>query len=149
MPKRFLFVLLTIFTVPLLFQCVSTPVDKPLILVDKTEVDLIIKHFNTVCYSILRGDTKAIYDNYLSSSIKESQTYDEFVRDYYSNKETYNKLFSGAILKQISPEEKMASAIVVWGSGESSLIEFVKENNTWKINHLRGPALVFDQNAKK
>ena len=148
MSKRFLIVLPTIFTALLLFQCVSTPVDKPMNVVNKADEDAVIKHFNAVCYSILKGDTKTVYDEYLSASIQKSQSYDEFVNDYNTNKENYIKLFSGAILKQISPEDKLASAIVVWGSGEHALIEFAKENNIWKINHLRGPAVVIDQNMK-
>jgi len=148
MSKRFLIALSIIFTALLLFQCVSTPVDEPIIVVDKAEVNAVIKHFNEACYSILKGDTKTVYDKYLSASIQKAQSYDEFVNEYNTNKENYIKLFSGAILKQISPEDKLTSAIVVWGSGESALIEFAKENNIWKINHLRGPAVVFDQNMK-
>ncbi|MFH1232098.1 MAG: hypothetical protein V1709_11460 [Planctomycetota bacterium] len=149
MSKGFLMVIVTVFTSLLLFQCMSTPADKPMIVVDKAKVDAIIKDFNVVCYSMLKGDIKTVYDKYLSASIQESQSYDAFVNDYNINKENYKRLFSGAMLKQISPEDKLASALVVWGSGgEPSVIEFAKENNTWKINYLRGPAVVFDQNVK-
>lgn len=141
-------IIATIFMLLLLSQCVSTPADKPILIVKKSTVDAIIKDFNVICYSMLKGDTQTIYAKYLSSSIQDSQSYDEFVTDYETNKETYKRLFSGAILKQIAPEDNLASAIIVWGNGDSALIEFIKENSIWKINHLRGPAVVFDHNMK-
>lgn len=141
-------VIATIFILLLLSQCVSTPADKPILIVKKSTVDAIIKDFNTICYSMLKGDTQTIYAKYLSSSIQDFQSYEEFVNDYEANKETYKRLFSGAILKQIAPEDNLASAIIVWGNGDSALIEFAKENNIWKVNHLRGPVVVFDHNMK-
>jgi hypothetical protein len=126
---------------------VSTPVDTNSIVIDKEAVESVVKNFNGVCYGMLKGDTKTVYDKYLSISVQNNQSYDDFVKDYDSNKETYNKLFSGAILKGVATEDKLASAIVVWGTGESSVIEFIKENNTWKINFLREPAKVFNQGA--
>lgn len=142
-------VIATIFISLLLSQCVSTPVDKPGIVVEKATVDAIIKDFNAISYSMLKGDTKTVYAKYLSTSIQNSQSYDEFVSDYNANKETYIRLFSGATLKQISsPEGNLVSTIVLWGNGESAVIEFIKENNIWKINHLIGPAAGFDHNMK-
>ncbi|MDI6733043.1 MAG: hypothetical protein QME51_02760 [Planctomycetota bacterium] len=140
-----MFTILSIILSLLLSGCVSsTPaprIDKSII----KEQRLIDDNFKTICNLMLKGKISTVYDKYFSGSLKNLQSYDEFVKGYNENKKSWDLLFKGAILKQISPEEKLASAIVVWGTGETSLIEFFKEDKIWKINFLRGPAVVFER----
>lgn len=93
---------------------------------------------------MLSGDTKKVYDRYLSRFSRTQQTYDEFAGEYESNRKTWLELFNGARLKHIAPEERAASAVVLWGNGESSLIEFAREDGDWKINYLRPSPAVID-----
>jgi len=100
--------------------------------------------FSDVCRLMLNGEIKTVYDKYLSKKPREIQSYEEFVKEYEANKKSWQELFNGAMLKQIAPVDKIASAIVLWGTRDSSLIEFSKEDGGWKINYLRDPAKVMD-----
>jgi hypothetical protein len=93
---------------------------------------------------MLNGETKTVYDKYLGKNPHGLQSYEEFAKEYEANKESWQELFNGAMLKQIAPVDKIASAVVLWGNRESGLIEFSKEDGAWKINYLRGPAKVMD-----
>ncbi|MEW6026432.1 MAG: hypothetical protein AB1599_03940 [Planctomycetota bacterium] len=100
--------------------------------------------FNRICKLMRNGEPKEVYDYYLSKSAQKSQNYADFANEYEMNKQSWFELFEGATLKHIAPEERVASAVVLWGNGDSSLIEFSKEDGDWKINYLRGPARVME-----
>jgi hypothetical protein len=104
--------------------------------------------FNQVCKLMLSGDIKRVYDKYLSRIPREQQTYAEFSEEYESSKKLWLEIFNGAMLKHIAPEEKAASAVVLWGNGESSLIEFTREDGEWKINYLRTAPDVINSGAE-
>lgn len=104
--------------------------------------------FNSICKLMLNGDAKTVYDRYLSRGAQKLQTYEEFAGEYEANRKSWLELFNGAVLKHIAPEEKKASALVVWGTDESALLEFSKEDGDWKINYLRGPAGVMDSGTQ-
>jgi hypothetical protein len=133
----------------LLAGCIGSPTNKADLVksrqdgIIQKEKQAIAKNFNIVCKAMLRGDIETVYQKYLSSSLQNLSSYDEFVKDYNLNKENYLVLFKGAVLKQISPENDLASVIVVWGNGEGEIIEFSKENNIWKIRSLIQPPEVY------
>jgi len=119
----------------------GSPVIDSAIIKEQNSINVV---FNKICKLMLNNEIKAVYDEYLSKGARKRQSYEEFAGEYEMNKKFWLELFNGAILKHIAPEEKLASAVVVWGIGDSSLIEFSKEDGGWKINYLRGPAGVMD-----
>ncbi|HLD35746.1 MAG TPA: hypothetical protein VJC37_03415 [Planctomycetota bacterium] len=104
--------------------------------------------FSNICRLMLNGEIKTVYDKYLSKKPRELQGYEEFANEYEANRKSWQELFNGAMLKHIAPVDKIASAVVLWGNGDSSLMEFSKEDGVWKINYLRGPAGVVDQGTR-
>lgn len=145
--NRCFIVLIGLFAIGCLGGCVSSETQSDPSVIDSVvikERNSINAVFSNICRLMLNGETKAVYDKYLSRKPRELQSYEEFAEEYETNKKSWQKLFNGAMLKHIAPVEKIASALVLWGNGDSSLIEFSKEDGAWKINYLRGPANVMD-----
>jgi len=142
MTNKLMVIILAGFISLTLIQCTTVTVNDNAVR-NKEDIKNIIKNFNSVCYAMLKEETQEVYDTYLSAACQGNQSLDDFLKEYETNKPYWKSLFSGAILKQISPVDNMASAIVVWGTGDSVLIEFAKEKDIWKINALREPISIF------
>jgi len=150
MYQRFI-VLVCLFMAWGLSGCVRSEIRSGSAEIDSTvikEQNSINAVFSNVCRLMLSGETKTVYDKYLSKTPRELQSYEEFAKEYETNKKLWLDLFNGAMLKHIAPVDKIASAVVLWGTRESSLMEFSKEDGDWKINYLRGPAEVLDHGTK-
>lgn len=140
-------VLIGLFALGCLGGCVSSETQSDPSVIDSAvikERNSINAVFSNICRLMLNGETKTVYDKYLSKNPRELQGYEEFVKEYETNRKSWQELFNGAMLKHIAPVEKIASAVVLWGNGDSSLIEFSKEDGAWKLNYLRAPAKVMD-----
>ena len=148
--QRFI-VLIGISAIGCLGGCVSSETQSDPSVVDSAvikERNSINAAFSNICRLMLAGETKTVYDKYLSKKPREIQSYEEFAQEYETNKKAWQELFNGAMLKHIAPAEKLASALVLWGNGKSSLMEFSNEDGVWKINYLREPVGVVDQGTK-
>lgn len=83
--------------------------------------------FAQLAQGMIQGDLKSTYD-LLSANFKRYQSYEDFVKEYEINRDKLIDRFQDAFLKFVSVEGTMASAIVVWGTGEQGLLEFIKES---------------------
>ena len=149
--SRGFIVLIGLLAIGCLGGCVSSETQSDPSVVDSAvikERNSINAAFSNVCRLMLNGETKTVYDKYLSKNPRELQSYEEFAKEYETNRKFWLELFNGAMLKHIAPVDKLASALVLWGNGKSSLIEFSKEDGVWKINYLRGPAGVMDSGTQ-
>ncbi|MFH1228376.1 MAG: hypothetical protein V1701_10815 [Planctomycetota bacterium] len=72
----------------------------------------------------------------------DRQPFKEFQDSYGKNKLVWQAMFRGSFLKTIGIENNMASAVVIWGTGESALLEFIKEGEGWKLLSMSLPAPV-------
>ena len=132
-----------------LLGCVSkTPktTNNPPSKIEKNEMESVRKSFTIIVQGMMKSDLKNVYQ-YLSVTQHNQQSYDEFVADYKVNKTTWQSLFRGAYLKDVAVDENKASVIIVWGTGENALGEFIKEGDTWKLNFIRGTPSVMPPGA--
>lgn len=103
---------------------------------DDAESDAITQSFNNFVGALVKEDWRAAYD-LRSISLNQSYPFEEFIKDCEQDKDYYKVTWRGAFLSNISvTEKKDASARVKLGNGSESIIDFIKEDNIWKINRL-------------
>lgn len=122
--------------------CMTTAPNRPKpTRAEKAEIESIHKSFTIIVRGMVEGDLKTVYQ-YLSALQRGQQSYDEFAADHEQNKSAWQSLFRDAYLKYVSVEENKASVVIIWGTGENALGEFIKEKGIWKLNFTSGPASI-------
>lgn len=96
------------------------------------EIESIKKVFAQLSRGMVQGDLKSIYP-ILSANFKKLQNYKEFVEEYTDNRDKLIDRFKSSFLKRVAVEDTIASAWVVWGTGNKGLLIFIKEGDTWKL----------------
>jgi hypothetical protein len=122
-------------------SCISTS-DAPK--VNTADIEPIKKSFSTFIDAMVKGDVKKAY-SFTSGIYRKIQSYEEFETDYNKNKADLLLRFQDAFLSNISAVENEATARLKYGTGEETIIEFMKENNIWKIKRM-GRRLITPQN---
>lgn len=89
--------------------------------------------FNIVNQAIVKGDLQTAY-RYLSSAQKKNLTLEEFKESYKVNKDIWLRQINGAKIDYVSIDklEGKASARVIWGTGLTTIVSFVREEGIWR-----------------
>lgn len=96
------------------------------------EIRSIKEIFAQFSQRMVQGDLKAAYD-LVSIGYKKGQSYEDFVKDYETYRNKLVKRYQNAFLNLVAVEDTVASAWVIWGTGEKGLLVFIKEGKTWKL----------------
>ncbi|MBI4835284.1 MAG: hypothetical protein HY811_10790 [Planctomycetes bacterium] len=97
------------------------------------ETSGIKQSFNKFSDAMVKGELETAY-NLLSSSYKMAQPFDDFCAEYNENKEFLVIQYKNASLTTVAIEGNNATARVRWGTGEDQVLDFLNENDTWKIS---------------
>jgi len=122
--------------------CVSSrPDERPVTPKEQKDMAEIKASFILLADGMTSGDLDKVF-KVVSVQEWDRQPFKEFKDSYEKNKLVWQAMFRGSFLKTIGIENNMASAVVIWGTGESALLEFIKEGEGWKLLSMSLPAPV-------
>lgn len=101
----------------------------------------ITESFAQLADGMVSGDMAKVRQ-YVSDQEWDRNPFDQFAQEYKQNKVLWQAMFRGAVLKTIGVDNNIASAIVIWGTSDSGLLEFIHENGVWKLLNMSAPAPV-------
>lgn len=105
----------------------------------KTAEKNIRESFSIFSQSMVSGDLDTAY-GYLSDYYKRANalTPEKFKQDYETNKNDLMIFYKNSLIKAVGVDlqENAASVLRTWGGNGEQLVEFIKEDNIWKINRV-------------
>lgn len=105
------------------------------------KVTAIKESFTQLADAMATGNMDKV-KQYVSAQEWDRNPFPQFAQEYEQNKMLWQAMFRGAYLKTIGIDNNVASAIVIWGTSESALVEFIWEDNIWKLLNMSLPAPV-------
>ncbi len=89
--------------------------------------------FKKLSDAMVKGELETAY-NLLSTSYKLSHPFEKFCADYQADKDALITQFKNASLTTVAVEGNNATARVRWGTGDDQVLDFLNENNIWKLS---------------